>query len=78
MEHPAVAEAGVIGKPDPVIGELVKAFVSSNRGYSRMINCAWSCLALPARSSGQPWRPRRSRSRTTSRRRAVARSCDAC
>jgi acyl carrier protein len=28
MEHPAVAEAGVIGKTDPLIGELVKAFVS--------------------------------------------------
>ncbi len=28
MEHPAVAEAGVIGKPDPVVGEVVKAFVS--------------------------------------------------
>jgi acetyl-CoA synthetase len=27
MEHPRVAEAGVIGKPDPTIGELVKAFV---------------------------------------------------
>ena len=27
MEHPAVAEAGVIGKPDPVAGALVKAFV---------------------------------------------------
>lgn len=27
LEHPAVSEAGVIGKPDPVIGELVKAFV---------------------------------------------------
>jgi len=27
MEHHAVAEAGVIGKPDPVVGEVVKAFV---------------------------------------------------
>ena len=28
MEHPAVAEAAVIGKPDPVAGEVIKAFVS--------------------------------------------------
>lgn len=27
MEHPAVAEAGVIGKPEAMIGEIVKAFV---------------------------------------------------
>ena len=27
MEHPAVAEAGVIGKPDPVSGETVKALI---------------------------------------------------
>jgi acetyl-CoA synthetase len=27
MEHPGVAEAGVIGKPDPVAMEIVKAFV---------------------------------------------------
>jgi len=31
-EHPAVAEAGVIGKPNPLIGELVKAFVSLKPG----------------------------------------------
>ncbi|HZT07522.1 MAG TPA: acetate--CoA ligase [Chloroflexota bacterium] len=28
MEHPAVAEVGVIGKPDPVALEVVKAFVA--------------------------------------------------
>jgi acetyl-CoA synthetase len=33
MEHPAVAEAGVIGKPNPMIGELVKAFVSLKPGF---------------------------------------------
>jgi acetyl-CoA synthetase len=34
MEHPAVAEAGVIGKPDPVVGEVVKAFVSLKKGFA--------------------------------------------
>jgi acetyl-CoA synthetase len=33
MEHKAVAEAGVIGKPDPVALEVVKAFVSLRDGY---------------------------------------------
>lgn len=33
MEHPAVAEVGVIGKPDPVQLETVKAFVSLRPGY---------------------------------------------
>ncbi len=32
LEHPAVAEAGVIGKPDDVAGEVVKAFVVPARG----------------------------------------------
>lgn len=33
MEHPAVAEAGVIGKPDPTVGEVVKAFVALKPGF---------------------------------------------
>ena len=33
MEHPAVAEAGVIGKPDPVAMEVVKAFVALKPGF---------------------------------------------
>ncbi len=34
MEHAAVAEAAVIGKPDPMIGELVKAFVVLKTGVA--------------------------------------------
>jgi len=33
IEHPAVAEAAVIGIPDPLVMEVVKAFVSLNEGY---------------------------------------------
>jgi acetyl-CoA synthetase len=33
IEHPAVAEAGVIGKPDPVAMEIVKGFVALKDGY---------------------------------------------
>ncbi|KIL43873.1 acetate--CoA ligase [Jeotgalibacillus soli] len=35
VEHPAVAEAGVIGKPDPVRGEIIKAFIALREGYEQ-------------------------------------------
>lgn len=34
VEHPAVAEAGVIGKPDVMRGEIIKAFISLRDGYA--------------------------------------------
>lgn len=34
VEHPAVAEAGVIGKPDALRGEIIKAFIALREGYS--------------------------------------------
>jgi acetyl-CoA synthetase/medium-chain acyl-CoA synthetase len=34
LEHPAVVESAAIGKPDPMRGEIVKAFVVLAEGYS--------------------------------------------
>jgi acetyl-CoA synthetase len=34
IEHPAVAEAGVIGKPDPIRGAIIKAFVVLRPGFT--------------------------------------------
>jgi len=33
-QHPAVREAGVVGKPDPIYGELVVAFVALREGHT--------------------------------------------
>ncbi|UOQ95562.1 acetate--CoA ligase [Halobacillus shinanisalinarum] len=35
IEHEAVAEAGVIGKPDPERGEIIKAFITLREGYQK-------------------------------------------
>ena len=46
LEHEAVAEAGVIGKPDPVAGEVVKAFVALKTGFIADDALERSILAL--------------------------------
>lgn len=33
VEHPAIVEAAVIGKPDQLRGEIIKAFVALKKGY---------------------------------------------
>src|SRR5207302_1972044 len=38
VEHPAVAEAGVIGKPDQERGEIIKAFVVLKNGVKENAN----------------------------------------
>jgi acetyl-CoA synthetase len=35
VEHPAIAEAGVIGIPDPIRGTIIKAFISLREGYQQ-------------------------------------------
>ena len=45
IEHPAVVEAAVVGKPDATRGQIVKAFVVLRKGHS-------PCDALATRASG--------------------------
>ena len=40
VEHPAVAEAGVIGVPDAVRGEIIKAFITLRAGYTESTELA--------------------------------------
>jgi acetyl-CoA synthetase len=58
MEHPAVAEAGVIGKPDPVVGEMVKAFVSLKREYQESESLRRELLAHARKRLGAAVAPK--------------------
>ena len=80
MEHPAVAEAGVIGKPDPVAGEVVKAFVSLQAGFEPSDDAAHaSCSGSRASDSARRWRPKEiDFRRQRCPRPAAARSCAGC
>jgi acetyl-CoA synthetase len=52
MEHDAVAEAGVIGKPDPVAGEVVKAFVTLRDGVEPTEDLQRELIAFGRRRLG--------------------------
>lgn len=58
MEHPAVAEAGVIGKPDPVAGEVVKAFVTLRAGFEASEDLRLDLLGFARKALGAAVAPR--------------------
>ncbi|MFE6691812.1 acetate--CoA ligase [Streptomyces sp. NPDC057743] len=58
MEHPAVAEAGVIGRPDPVAGDIIKAFVSLRPGTEPSAALRRELLAFGRRRLGPAVAPR--------------------
>lgn len=58
MEHPSVAEAGVIGRPDPVAGNVVKAFVSLRPGAEPTPGLERELLAFGRRKLGPAVAPR--------------------
>jgi len=58
MEHPAVAEAGVIGKPDPIVGEVVKAFVSLRKGFEPSENLRMELLGHARKRLGAAVAPK--------------------
>jgi acetyl-CoA synthetase len=58
MEHRAVAEAGVIGKPDPTAGEVVKAFVALKPGFSASEDLRLDLLGFARKRLGVAVAPR--------------------
>ena len=77
IEHPAVAEAGVIGKPDALAMEVVKAFVSLKDGYEPSDQLRRELMAFAREKLSAAIAPARSRSSPASPKPEAARSCAA-
>jgi acetyl-CoA synthetase len=58
MEHPAVVEAGAIGVPDPVAGEVVKAFVTLTTGHEPSDDLRLDLIGFARRRLGAAVAPR--------------------
>jgi acetyl-CoA synthetase len=73
MEHPAVAEVGVIGKPDPLAGEIVKAFVTLKAEHEPTDALRRELIVFGRRRLGPRWHRGRSSSTSTCRTPGAAR-----
>jgi acetyl-CoA synthetase len=58
LEHPAVAEAAVVGKPDSLRGHIVKAFVVLRPGATRTASLGDEIADLVKTRVGRPHAPR--------------------
>jgi acetyl-CoA synthetase len=58
MEHPAVLEAGVIGKPDPVAGAVIKAFIALKPGQQETDELVLDVLGFARKRLGPAIAPR--------------------
>jgi acetyl-CoA synthetase len=58
LEHPAVAEAAVIGRPDPLLMEVIKAFVTLKEGYESHENLRLDILGFARSRLGPAVAPR--------------------
>jgi acetyl-CoA synthetase len=58
LEHPAVAEAGVIGKPDPIAMEIVKAFVSLKQGHAPSVGLEKELIGFARKRLGAAVAPK--------------------
>jgi len=58
MEHHAVWEAAVIGKPDPMLGEVIKAFVTLKEGFEANEDLRLEILGFARKRLGSAIAPR--------------------
>jgi len=78
VSHPACGEAGVVGKPDAIKGEVIKAFVVLRMGHAESDELKSDLVAHVRYHLGPIGTPAESSSLRNFPRRGAARSCDGC